>query len=415
MSKRAYRSIVQLAGMISVTALLVAGFQNCAPALPSDDIDYASLNAQQGKRPSPRSSVAGATPPPPSTSPFTSVSWEGICEQDPLKEAMAVQGTDRLAALMALSNPSTGQVALWNYSAEGVYRGQVCKMTEAGWVVKAIGDFNADNHPDVIWRNNQNGRVIIWLMMGSTRYDGGYIAQSVGFDWAIEATADVTGDRKADLIFRHDDGRIAIWAMDGKKAPTATVIGSIEADYAFVGTGLFDLSLPYRYDLVFRSKSTGRVRVWNINAALTSSTVFADSTLSIGDGTIPALNPMPSPVPSPVTTNFDLRAVGDFDGDAYADIMWQDRATRELRIFKLAGMNVVGDFRVAAPSADWSIRFPTEANGDYRTDLIWTIPTQNGPSPLVMTMNLVPYGSPRTLNPIRDGWQLFEYDRKVSY
>ena len=33
----------------------------------------------------------------------------------------------------------------------------------------ATGDFNADGQLDIVWRNTDTGRVVIWYMNGTTR------------------------------------------------------------------------------------------------------------------------------------------------------------------------------------------------------------------------------------------------------
>ncbi len=36
------------------------------------------------------------------------------------------------------------------------------------WDIQAVGDLNGDGKSDVIWRNNSNRAVAVWLMNGAT-------------------------------------------------------------------------------------------------------------------------------------------------------------------------------------------------------------------------------------------------------
>lgn len=81
-------------------------------------------------------------------------------------------------------------------------------------------DLDGDGKSDLVWRNNNNGAVAVWLMNGASIASSGFPG-NVPSDWQIKQVADVNGDGKADLIWHHTNGTVAVWLMNG------TVIDSV--------------------------------------------------------------------------------------------------------------------------------------------------------------------------------------------
>ncbi len=68
-------------------------------------------------------------------------------------------------------NDATGQNKIWLLNAEdGSLKESVAVVTESntGWVMSGVGDYNSDNQPDILWRNVNNGNVMIWVMDGTS-------------------------------------------------------------------------------------------------------------------------------------------------------------------------------------------------------------------------------------------------------
>jgi hypothetical protein len=76
-------------------------------------------------------------------------------------------------------------------------------------------DFNFDRRDDVIWRH-ADGRVAIWLMDGLQVVSGADIFPA-GTAWNVKEVGDF-GDNiagRADILWQNADGRIAVYSMDG--------------------------------------------------------------------------------------------------------------------------------------------------------------------------------------------------------
>jgi hypothetical protein len=81
------------------------------------------------------------------------------------------------------------------------------------WTIGGMGDLNGDGKSDIVWRNN-DGTVAIWLMNGAEPPSGAIIENGQTM-WTPVQIGDFNGDGKADIIWRHRNGDLAIWLMDG--------------------------------------------------------------------------------------------------------------------------------------------------------------------------------------------------------
>jgi hypothetical protein len=84
------------------------------------------------------------------------------------------------------------------------------------WTVAGVGDFNADMKDDILWRND-DGQIAMWLMNGIALAPGGGFAGngSAPTDWTVAGNGDFNGDMKDDVLWRNDNGQIAMWLLSG--------------------------------------------------------------------------------------------------------------------------------------------------------------------------------------------------------
>jgi hypothetical protein len=62
------------------------------------------------------------------------------------------------------------------------------------------------------------------------------------------------------LIWQNNDGRIAIWQLNGTNISSASVIGNVPTGFNIVGTG--DFNADSRGDLLLRN-AQGNNAIWN--------------------------------------------------------------------------------------------------------------------------------------------------------
>jgi hypothetical protein len=207
----------------------------------------------------------------------------------------------------------------------------------------AEGDFNGDKKSDILWRHT-NGTVAIWFMNGGTKVDGAFPGAESN-DWAIVATGDFNGGGKSDILWRHTNGTVAIWFMDGGTKVGGAFPGAESNDWTIVATGDFDGD--GKSDILWRHIN-GSVRIW-----------LLDGGTRLGD-----------PDPGGVGHDWTIVGTGDFNGDGNSDILWRhDNGT--VVIWFLNGGTRLGDVSLGVESNDWTIVGTGDFNGDGKSDILW--------------------------------------------
>lgn len=179
-------------------------------------------------------------------------------------------------------NTSSGRVIVWYM--DGATRTGTANLwtpataADALWVPIATGDFNADDKPDIIWRNASSGRVIVWYMNGVTRTGTGNLwtpATASDALWVPITTAEMSGDSQVDIVWRNSStGRVILWTMSGvtRTATTTFWAAGTTADALWVPMAAGDFNADNKADLVWRNSSTGKVIQWLMDGTTRSST-----------------------------------------------------------------------------------------------------------------------------------------------
>jgi hypothetical protein len=151
------------------------------------------------------------------------------------------------------------------------------------WNIEATGDFDHDGRPDIVWRNSNTRKIVIWRMggvHGNNRL--GDITpvpdHAVDANWAIKAALDFDGDGLRDLLWYNTaTGQAAIWHMDAAVQRTGVTFISpaspgsgwkvvAAGDY---GKGPIVPGAPARAfgapDIVWQNVTTGKLVVWHMN------------------------------------------------------------------------------------------------------------------------------------------------------
>jgi subtilisin family serine protease len=213
------------------------------------------------------------------------------------------------------------------------------------WTLVTTGDFDGDGKGDLLWRHS-DGRAAVWYMDGTTRLGTAFIDNGtpVSLSWRLAGAADYDGDTKPDLLWRHTDGRTAIWFMNGIVKNTTTVLenGAITASvWSIVGTP--DLNGDDKADILWRH-SDGRLAVWYMNGAVRLGTAF------LNDGVA-------------IAAAWTLGATTDVNGDGHSDLLWRhsdgrlavwfmNGITRTSTTFLNNGTAVASPWTLAAASAN---------------------------------------------------------------
>jgi len=224
------------------------------------------------------------------------------------------------------------------------------KVDDTDWKVAGVGDLDGDGSDDLVWQHVGDGRVAAWLMNGLTLRSGELLSipQVADLQWHIRAVGDLDGDGRADLIWRHDgDGRLATWLMNGSSVLSAFVLWSAytgalaEPDPNWRLAGVADFTGGVSRDIVWHHQITGQIRVWWMSGSQLTEVLT-----------------LPVSVPD---VGWQIRAVGDLNGDTRPDLIWQHSTDGRLAVWFMNGLTLV-DGRLLTPpevpDTNWHIVGP---------------------------------------------------------
>lgn len=256
----------------------------------------------------------------------------------------------------------SGLLAIWQMNGTQIKSADFVRSGSAmvgapgpDWHIVIAADFDGDERADLLWRTD-SGVLAIWKMDGnhivSADYlrSGSTIVATPGADWHVIGVEDFDGDGKGDLLWKTDDGTLAIWKMDGTQIKGADYLRSGSAivrtpgsDWHIVGTGDFDGD--GKGDLLWRTNS-GALAIWEMDGTQIKNADF----LRVGSTMVGAPG-----------SDWHIHAIGDYDGDGRDDILWRTDSGL-LAIWKMNGFQIgpadytrIGSNAVGAPGSDWNI------------------------------------------------------------
>jgi hypothetical protein len=206
---------------------------------------------------------------------------------------------------------------------------------------RKFGDFNGDGKADILWRH-EDGRLATWEMSRSTIAGGGAIA-SVDLSWRILGEEDFNADGKTDILWRRGNS-LAIWLMDGTslKADSGG-IGQVDASWQV--SGLADYNGDGYGDILW-TKDNGTVGLWSMNGtSLRSQTIVGQAGL-----------------------DWQVIGSGDVNLDYRADILWHNKQSGAVGVW-LMQHNGAQHVTLGLIEDGWQVSAVADFNGDGSSDL----------------------------------------------
>jgi PKD repeat protein len=171
------------------------------------------------------------------------------------------------------------------------------------------------------------------------------VTGTVQSPWALVAAADFNADGKRDFVWQHaQSGDVRFWLMNGTvrtavAEPTPNNAGGGEWEVA----GAADFNADNKPDLLFQNVATGELSVWFMNGTtrLAVDTPYPDR-------------------PSSDVQRWRVQALGDYDGDGKADILWQHQTEGWLVAWLMDGIRQKSAVnptpnRPASDHANWRV------------------------------------------------------------
>lgn len=94
--------------------------------------------------------------------------------------------------------------------------GEIAITTNADWKFRAAQDFDGNGTADVLLRNESNGSWFLYLLDGFNIPASGSINLAFNQDWKFQGAADFNGDGRGDVLLRHQSNNSwYLYALDG--------------------------------------------------------------------------------------------------------------------------------------------------------------------------------------------------------
>lgn len=179
-------------------------------------------------------------------------------------------------------NRTTGENAigfLWSDLGEVYwYASQTNPVVISAWKVVGTGDFDGDGRSDILWRNGSTGANVVWRFTDLTGSGSpGFVSTglpAVNAAWKVAGIGDFNGDNHSDVLWRHPvTGANVVWPSADRAARwTPSAAGT-----AWIPASIVDINGDRRSDIVWRNTTTGANTAWlsaNIAAPLRLTAVI---------------------------------------------------------------------------------------------------------------------------------------------
>jgi ELWxxDGT repeat protein len=165
---------------------------------------------------------------------------------------------------------------------------------------------------------------------------------------------DFDADGQGDLLWQHQDtGELYAWLLDGTIAADATRLGpALLAGWQVRGVADFDVDGDV--DVLWQSDTTGELYVWFLDGRSVARGGYLTPS-RCGDAL------------------WQIRGVGDFDGNGSPDLLWHNQATGDVYTWLMKGTSAASGRVVGPGRVDprWRLSLASDLNDDGRSDLLW--------------------------------------------
>jgi hypothetical protein len=241
-------------------------------------------------------------------------------------------------------NEQTGRVLTWHLNGTTVVDTKplsIDGIADTNWKVAGIGDLNGDRHPDVLWRHATEGWLAVWTLQNNLVTATNYLSINRVADpaWRLGGVGDVNGDRFADLVWQHDDGRLAVWFMQSQNVVgTAVLPYNVGPNSRWQIATIGDVNKDGYADIVWQTTDAW-LAVW----LLQGGSVLLTQYLSI---------------PQMPDANWRIKAVASPDSTGHPAIVWRHSQRGDVALWYLNGPAVVATIKTTpsvVSNLNWTV------------------------------------------------------------
>jgi len=164
---------------------------------------------------------------------------------------------------------TAGDLAYWLMDGAVIYGagGFSFPRVDPSWNLISVRDMDRDGSPDFVWHNRVDGQLAVWYMDGpavrqAVMMNPGQVADT---NWKPRATADFTGDGWPDLLWRNEaTGELVLWEMNGRTFVAARALNPGSADPAWKIGAVEDANGDGWPDIVWHNETTGQIALWTM-------------------------------------------------------------------------------------------------------------------------------------------------------
>jgi hypothetical protein len=205
-----------------------------------------------------------------------------------------------------------------------------------------VGDFDGDGKDDILWRNALSGENYVYLMNGLTiKATEGFVRTVADQNWQVVGVADFDGDGKTDILWRNTiTGQNYVYPMDGTTIKASEGFIRSVADTTWEVKGVGDFDGDGKADIVWRNSTSGQ------------------NYLYLMDGT--TIKPTEGYLRTVADLNWQIAAVGDYDGDGKSDLLWRNVSTGQNYLYPMDGTTIkpTEGFLRPVPVGNWAVVAP---------------------------------------------------------
>jgi ELWxxDGT repeat protein len=161
---------------------------------------------------------------------------------------------------------------------------------------------------------------------------------------------DFNGDGSSDLLWQNaNSGQVGIWNSNGSGGFTNQIINQSDPTWQIQGTG--DFNGDGSADMLWRNTNSGQVGLWDSYS--NGSGGFTYNIINQSD------------------FNWQIRGIGDFNGDGSSDILWTSTNAGEIGLWDSNGSGGFTYQTINQADPNWQVQGIGDFNGDGSSDILW--------------------------------------------